>query len=163
MRCHGGDPLLTDLDFRKAIFTAIDWEGIRQNLMGLGEKLHGQMLPSVATGFHEGIQQYPYDPAGAKAIVNKLKASGADMPSIHIGTRIGSTPRNGEMVEAMGAMLDAVGIPNTVAVEEPGIFNPWVTSKPNFITLATVIPRATRSFMSPLQGYCIRVIAASTS
>ena len=107
---HGGDPLLTDLDFRKAIFTAIDWEGIRQNLMGLGEKLHGQMLPSVATGFHEGIQQYPYDPAGAKAIVNKLKASGADMPSIHIATRLGSTPRNGEMVEAMGAMLDAVGI-----------------------------------------------------
>ena len=128
---HGADPLLEDVNFRKAIFTGIDWDGIRQNLMGLGEPLAGQMLPSVATGFHEGIQQYPYDPTGAKAIVDELKAGGADIPSIHIATRLGSTPRNGEMVEAMGAMLGFVGIPNTVAVEEPGIFNPWVTTKPN--------------------------------
>ena len=102
---HGAAPLLADVNFRKAIFTSIDWEGIRQNLMGLGEPLQGQMLPSVATGFHDGIQQYPYDPTGAKAIVDELKASGAEVPSIHISTRLGSTPRNGEMVEAMGAML----------------------------------------------------------
>ena len=139
---HDAHPLLTDLDFRKAVHTAIDWDGIRVNLMGLGQPLPGQMLPSVATGFHEGIQQYPYDPAGAKAIVEKLKASGADMPSIHIATRLGSTPRNGEMVEAMGAMLDAVGIPNTVAVEEPGVFNPWVTTKPN--------PKRSSAWLHPL-------------
>lgn len=128
---HGAHPLLADVDFRKAIFTAIDWEGIRQNLMGLGEALQGQMLPSVATGFHDGIRQYPFEPASAKAIIDELKAGGADIPSIHISTRIGSTPRNGEMVEAMGAMLTFVGIPNTVAVEEPGVFNPRATTKPN--------------------------------
>ena len=128
---HDADPLLADVDFRKAIFTGIDWEGIRQNLMGLGEPLTGQMLPSVATGFHDGIQQFPYDPAGAKSIVDELKAGGAEVPSIHISTRLGSTPRNGEMVEAMGAMLGSIGIPNTVAVEEPGVFNPRATTKPN--------------------------------
>ena len=127
---HGAHPLLADLRFRKAIFTGIDWEGIRQNLMGLGEALQGQMLPSVATGFHDGIRQYPYDPAGAKALVDALKAGGADVPSVHISTRLGSTPRNGEMVEAMGAMLTSIGIPNTVAVEEPGVFNPRAVSKP---------------------------------
>ena len=128
---HGAHPLVADLDFRKAIFTGIDWEGIRQNLMGLGEPLAGQMLPSVATGFHDGIGQYPYDPMGAKAIVDGLKEGGAEIPSIHIATRLGSTPRNGEMVEAMGAMLTFIGVPNTVAVEEPGVFNPWVTTKPD--------------------------------
>ncbi len=128
---HGAQPLLADVDFRKAIFTGIDWEGIRQNLMGLGEPLAGQMLPSVATGFHNGIAQYPFDPMGAKAIVDELKAAGTEIPTVHISTRLGSTPRNGEMVEAMGAMLDFVGIPNTVAVEEPGIFNPRATTKPD--------------------------------
>ena len=61
---HGADPLLEDVNFRKAIFTGIDWDGIRQNLMGLGEPLAGQMLPSVATGFHDGIQQYRVRPDG---------------------------------------------------------------------------------------------------
>ncbi|MEM7023661.1 MAG: ABC transporter substrate-binding protein, partial [Pseudomonadota bacterium] len=128
---HGADPLLADLDFRRAIFTGIDWEGIRQNLMSLGEPLQGQMLPSVATGFHDGIQQYAYDPAGAKATIDELKANGAEIPTVHVSTRLGSTPRNGEMVEAIGAMLTSIGIPNSVAVEEPGVFNPRATTKPN--------------------------------
>ena len=98
--------------------------------MGLGEPLAGQMMPSVATGFDDGISQYPYDPMGAKAIIDELKAGGTEIPRIHLATRLGSTPRNGEMVEAMGAMLTFIGVPNTVAVEEPGVFNPWVTTKP---------------------------------
>ncbi|MEO1102967.1 MAG: hypothetical protein AAFW98_04425, partial [Pseudomonadota bacterium] len=61
---------------------------------------------------------------------DRLKSEGHEIPSLHIATRLGSTPRNGEMIEAMGAMLNAVGIPTTVAVEEPGVFNPWVTTKP---------------------------------
>ncbi len=128
---HGAHPLMADVDFRKAVFTGIDWEGIRVNLMGLGEPLKGQMLPEAATGFHDGIEQYPYDPEGAKAIVDELMAGGQEIPTLHIATRLGSTPRNGEMVEAMGAMLGAVGIHTTVAVEEPGVFNPWVTTKPD--------------------------------
>lgn len=127
----GAHPLLADLNFRKAIFTGIDWEGIRVNLMGLGEPLAGQLLPSAATGFHDEISQYPYDPAGAKTLVEELKAGGQEIPSLHIATRQGSTPRNGEMVEAIGAMLTAIGIPTTVAVEEPGVFNPRATTKPD--------------------------------
>lgn len=127
---QGGHPLLQDLAFRQAIFTGIQWEGIRQNLMSLSEPLAGQMLPSVATGFHEGITQYPYDPEGARAIIDELVAGGAEIPTIEVTTRLGSTPRNGEMVEAIGAMLTSVGIPSRIAVEEPGIFNPRAVAKP---------------------------------
>lgn len=127
---QGAHPLLQDLDFRKAIFTGIQWEGIRQNLMALSEPLAGQMLPSVATGFADGISQYPYDPAGAKAIVDRLRADGQEIPTLEVTTRLGSTPRNGEMVEAIGAMLTAVGIPTRIAVEEPGLFNPRAVAKP---------------------------------
>lgn len=127
---QGAHPLLQNLEFRQAIFTGIQWEGIRQNLMALSEPLAGQMLPSVATGFADEIAQYPYDPAGASAIIEKLKASGEEIPTIEVTTRLGSTPRNGEMVEAIGAMLEAVGIPARIAVEEPGLFNPRAVAKP---------------------------------
>ena len=127
---QGAHPLLQNLDFRKAIFTGIHWEGIRQNLMALSEPLAGQMLPAVATGFADGISQYPYDPEGAREIVETLKADGQEIPTIEVTTRLGSTPRNGEMVEAIAAMLGAVGIPTRVAVEEPGLFNPRAVAKP---------------------------------
>ncbi len=127
---HDAHPTLANEKFREAFFTGIDWEGIRENLMGLGEPLQGQMLPAGATGFNDGIAQYPFDPVGAQALVEELKAEGIEIPSIHISTRQGSTPRQGEMIEAMGAMLTFVGVPNTVAVEEPGIFNPRAVTKP---------------------------------
>lgn len=127
---QGAHPLLQNPEFRQAIFTAVDWEGIRQNLMALSEPLAGQMLPSVATGFADEIAQYAYDPIGAKAIVGALKDSGEEIPTIEVTTRLGSTPRNGEMVEAIGAMLESVGIPSRIAVEEPGLFNPRAVAKP---------------------------------
>lgn len=127
---QGAHPLLQDLKFRQAIFTGIDWEGIRQNLMELSEPLAGQMLPSVASGFADEIEQYPYDPVGARAIVDELISAGQEIPTIEVTTRLGSTPRNGEMVEAIGAMLTAVGIPTRIAVEEPGLFNPRAVAKP---------------------------------
>ncbi|MDA8586287.1 ABC transporter substrate-binding protein [Rhodobacteraceae bacterium] len=127
---QGAHPLLQDQKFRKAIFTGINWEGIRQNLMSLSEPLAGQMLPSVATGFADGIEQYAYDPQGARALVDELKAAGNEIPTLEVTTRLGSTPRNGEMIEAIGAMLGAVGIPTRIAVEEPGIFNPRAVAKP---------------------------------
>lgn len=127
---QGAHPLLQDLEFRQAIFTGIHWEGIRQNLMALSEPLAGQMLPSVATGFADGISQYEYDPEGARAIIESLVDSGHEIPTIEVTTRLGSTPRNGEMVEAIGAMLESVGIPTRIAVEEPGLFNPRAVAKP---------------------------------
>jgi len=44
---------------------------VRALPVALGEPLAGQMLPSVATGFDDTISQYPYDPAGPKAIIDE--------------------------------------------------------------------------------------------
>lgn len=126
---HGGHPTMENPDFRKAFYTGIDWEGIRINLMGLGDPLKGQMLPEGSMGFNETLEQYPYDPEGARALIDGLKSQGIEVPTMHISTRNGSTPRQGEIVEAMGAMLASVGIENTIAVEEPGVFNPRAVTK----------------------------------
>lgn len=128
---HGGHPTLERPEFRKAFHTSIDWEGIRVNLMGLGEPLKGQMLPEGSSGFNDEIEQYPYDPESARALIDGLKSEGVEIPKLHISTRNGSTPRQGEIVEAMGAMLAAVGIQSTVAVEEPGVYNPRAVTKPD--------------------------------
>ena len=122
--------MLLDPNFRKAIFTGIDWNGIQEAFMGLGSPVQGQSLPSAAIGFNDTLSQYPYDPEGAKAIVDSYKGKGLDTLTIHSSTRTGSTARNGEMIEAIGAMLSYIGINNTVAVEEPGVFNPRAVSKP---------------------------------
>ena len=129
-RNDGTHPLLMDPNFRKAIFTGIDWNGIQQAFMGLGSPVQGQSLPSAAIGFNDTLKQYPYDPEGAKAIVDSYKGKGLEGLTLHSSTRAGSTARNGEMIEAIGAMLSYIGINNTVAVEEPGVFNPRAVSKP---------------------------------
>lgn len=128
----GAHPTLSDLRFREAVFTAVDTAGIREFIMVHAAPLNGQMLPIPgATGYHDGLEDYPYDPERAKALIEELKAEGHEIPTMHLSTRIGSTPRNGEMIEAIGAMLQEVGIPNTVAVEEPSIFNVRYTTKPS--------------------------------
>lgn len=126
----GGHPTLEDLRFREAFFKAIDTEGIREFIMVHGSPLRGQMLPSIATGYHDGLDTYGYDPERSMELLAELRAEGIEIPSVHIATRIGSTPRNGEMVEAINAMLNEVGIENTVAVEEPAVFNVRATTKP---------------------------------
>jgi peptide/nickel transport system substrate-binding protein len=123
-------PTLTDLRFREAFALAIDTDGIREHIMVHGAPLRGQMLPEQATGYHDGLEPYGYDPERAAALIEELQAEGVEIPTVHIATRLGSTPRNGEMIEAIGAMLSEIGIPNTVAVEEPAVFNVWVTTKP---------------------------------
>ena len=121
---HGAHPTLSDLRFREAVFTGIDTAGIREFIMIHAEPLQGQMLPvEGAVGYHEGLEDYPYDPERAAALIEELRAEGLEIPQMHLSTRIGSTPRNAEMIEAIGAMLEEIGIPNTVAVEEPSIFN----------------------------------------
>ena len=67
---------------------------------------------------------------GEKIAVASYKDKGLDTLTLHNSTRAGSTARNGEMIEAIGAMLTYIGINNTVAVEEPGVFNPRAVSKP---------------------------------
>lgn len=126
----GGHPTLEDLRFREAFFKAIDTEGIREFIMVHGAPLRGQMLPEIATGYHDGLDTYGYDPERSMELLEELRAEGVEIPSVHISTRVGSTPRNGEMVEAMNSMLNEVGIPNTVAVEEPSVFNVRAVTKP---------------------------------
>lgn len=126
----GAHPGLADARVRQAVHLAIDNEGIVTQIMGLGDPLEGQLLPKVAVGSVDVLEDYGYDPERAKNLIEEARADGVEIPTIHIAARIGSTPRNDQIIEAIGFFLNEVGIKTTVALEEPAIFNEWVTTRP---------------------------------
>lgn len=125
---HGAHPALEDPRVREAMFSAVDWESIVVNVIEQGTLQNGQMLGEGAVGYVADLDPYPYDPEHSRQLLDEARADGVDVDglTVHIATRLGSSPRNGEVIEAIGAFLTDVGINNTVQVEEPAVFNEWL-------------------------------------
>lgn len=120
------DERLANPKVREAIFKAIDIEGIVE-LYGLASVPPGQLGPKGTVGFNSDVTAYDYDPEGAAALLGEAKAEGVDIDSLNIEI-VGrnTTPRIKPIVEALGAMLDSVGIGTEVKVQAPQEFNPRV-------------------------------------
>nr|WP_306268374.1 ABC transporter substrate-binding protein [Pararhizobium sp. IMCC3301] len=121
-----GDERLKDTRIREAIFKAVDIEGL-VDLYGLASVPPGQLAPKGTVGYNADVSAYEYDPAGAMALLEEAKADGVDVDSLSIEI-VGrsSTPRIKPTVEALGAMLNSVGIGTEVKVQTPQEFNPRV-------------------------------------
>jgi peptide/nickel transport system substrate-binding protein len=163
----GAHPSLSDPRVREAVYLAIDNDGIVSQIMGLGEPLEGQLLPKIAMGAVDSLEDYGYDPDRARMLIDEAKADGIEIPSIHIAARVGSTPRNDQIIEAIGFFLNEVGIETTVALEEPAIFNEWVTTRPTEVRASAwihpmqnplmdnaLIMKANYSCVSVVSVYC---------
>ncbi len=120
------DERLKDPRVREAIFKAIDIEGL-VDLVGLASVPPGQLGPKGTVGYNPEVTAYEYDPAGAMALLAEAKADGVDVDGINIEV-VGrsSTPRISPTVEAIGAMLNSVGIGTEIKVQTPQEFNPRV-------------------------------------
>ena len=120
------DERLKDPRIREAIFKAIDIAGL-VDLVGLASVPPGQLGPKGTVGYNPDVTAYDYDPEGAIALIAKAKADGVDVDGIKIEV-VGrsSTPRIRPTVEAIGAMLNSVGIKTEIKVQTPQEFNPRV-------------------------------------
>jgi peptide/nickel transport system substrate-binding protein len=120
------NPILQDERIRKAVFAAIDIEGL-VGLVGMASVPQGQLGPKGTIGFNDAVQPYVYDPEKAMALLAEAKADGVDVGKLNIEV-VGrdTTPRIKPVVEAIGAMLDGVGIGTTIKVQTPQQFNPRV-------------------------------------
>jgi len=120
------DERLKDPRVREAMFKAIDIEGL-VDLVGLASVPPGQLGPKGTVGYNPDVTAYEYDPAGAMALLAEAKADGVDVDGIKIEV-VGrtSTPRISPTVEAIGAMLNSVGIGTEIKVQTPQEFNPRV-------------------------------------
>lgn len=120
------DERLADPRVREAVFKAIDIEGL-VDLVGLASVPPGQLGPKGTTGYNPNVTAYDYDPEGAMALLAEAKADGVDVDGIEIQV-VGrsTTPRISPTVEAIGAMLNSVGIGTEIKVQTPQEFNPRV-------------------------------------
>jgi len=123
------DTRLQDPRLRKAIFHAIDYEGLA-DLIGLASVAQGQLGTPDMLGFNNELTQYAYDPELSRSLVEEARADGVDVDSLVIEV-VGrsTTSRIGSITEIIGFFLNEVGLKTQVNVQLPDIFNPRVRIK----------------------------------
>lgn len=122
-------PALEDMRVRKAIFHALDYEGIA-DLIGLASVPQGQLGTPDMLGFDEDLSQYDYDPALSRQLLEEARADGVDVDGLVVEV-VGrnTTPRVGSVTEVIGFFLEQVGINTEINVQLPDVFNPRVRIK----------------------------------
>lgn len=120
------DPRLEDMRVRKAIFHALDYDGIA-DLIGLASVPQGQLGTPDMLGFNETLQQYSYDPEMSRRLLDEARADGVDVDGLVVEV-VGrsTTPRIGSVTEVIGFFLQEVGINTSINVQLPDVFNPRV-------------------------------------
>jgi peptide/nickel transport system substrate-binding protein len=128
----GAHPAFEDIRVRQAIFHAIDRQSIIDHVMGAGTYLGGQMLAEDATGYAPDVGDYAYDPELARQLLDEARADGVpvDDANVLVAARVASVPRIGEIIEAVGEMLNAVGLANRVELQEQGQIIEWFLTRP---------------------------------
>ena len=128
----GAHPAFEDARVRQAIFHAIDRKAIIEHLIGGGEYLGAQMLTEDAVGYNRDVKDYTYDPKKARQLLKEARAAGVpvDSANILVAARVGSIPRIGEVIEAVGGMLNEVGLKNRVELQEQGKIIEWFLKRP---------------------------------
>ena len=118
--------VLQDPRVREAIFIALD-VGSLTEIIGLASVPQGQLGPAGTVGFNPDVQAYAYDPGRAMELLEEAAAAGANLDSLNVEV-VGrdTTPQISTIVEAIGGMLNAVGINTDVKVQVPQAFNPRV-------------------------------------
>ena len=105
-----------DVRVRKALNYAVDKDALAEGLFeGFAQVAQGQLLSPSFFGFDKNVRAYPYDPVKAKALLKEAGAVGATVELI--GTA-GRWLKDRELVEAVAAFWDAVGIKTKVRIFE---------------------------------------------
>ena len=112
---------LHDKRVRQAINYAIDKQAILDSLLqGSGRLLSGQILRKEQIGFDPAINDYPYDPAKAKALL--AEAGFPNGLTITFKFPTGRYAQDREIAEAVAGMLAEVGVKTEMVSLEAGEF-----------------------------------------
>ncbi len=105
-----------DIRVRQALNYAVDKQALSEGLFdGYAKVAQGQLLSPSFFGFNPGVGPFPYDPNKAKALMKEAGAVGATVELI--GTS-GRWLKDREVVEAVAAYWDAVGIKTKIRIFE---------------------------------------------
>jgi peptide/nickel transport system substrate-binding protein len=105
-----------DVRVRQALNYAVDKQALDEGLYeGFAQVAQGQLLSPSFFGFNKDVGPYPYDPEKAKAL---LKEAGAVGMTIEIIGTSGRWLKDREIVEAVAAYWDQVGVKTKVRIFE---------------------------------------------
>jgi peptide/nickel transport system substrate-binding protein len=105
-----------DVKFRQALNYAVDKAALAEGLFeGYAQIAQGQLLSPSFFGFNKDVGPYPYDPQKAKAL---LKEAGAEGATVELIGTAGRWLKDREVVEAVAAYWDAVGVRTKVRIFE---------------------------------------------
>lgn len=105
-----------DVRVRKALNYAVDKAALAEGLFeGYAQIAQGQLLSPSFFGFNKDLGPYPYDPKKAKAL---LKEAGAEGATVELIGTAGRWLKDREVVEAVAAYWEAVGIKAKVRIFE---------------------------------------------
>jgi peptide/nickel transport system substrate-binding protein len=109
------DPI-SDIRVRRALNMAIDRDAFIGTLLPEGVVSAVAMVPPTTLGWNPDVQQYPYDPEAAAALLEEARADGVPVDTtLYLIGRSNLFPGVVEVVEAMQQMLQDVGF--TVEVQ----------------------------------------------
>lgn len=105
-----------DVKFRQALNYAVDKAALAEGLFeGYAQIAQGQLLSPSFFGFNKDVGPYPYDPQKAKTL---LKEAGAEGATVELIGTAGRWLKDREVVEAVAAYWDAVGVRTKVRIFE---------------------------------------------
>lgn len=105
-----------DVRVRQALNYAVDKRALAEGLFeGFAQISPGQLLSPSFFGFNKEVEAYPFDPEKAKAL---LKEAGAEGVTVEIIGTAGRWLKDREIVEAVAAFWDRVGIKSRVRIFE---------------------------------------------
>ena len=105
-----------DVRVRQALNYAVDKDALAEGLFeGFAKVAQGQLLSPSFFGFNKNVGPYPYDPKKARALLKEAGASGA---TIELIGESGRWLKDRELIEAVAAYWQAVGIKTKVRIFE---------------------------------------------
>lgn len=106
---HTMEPL-DDVRVRQALNLAIDQEAFIGTILPEGTEVAVAMVPPTTLGWNGDIVPMPYDPDGARALLDEARADGVNVDqAIQLVGRTANYPAVTEVMEALQAMLADVG------------------------------------------------------
>ena len=114
------NPAVKDARVRRALNMAIDRQTLADSLFaGHAGVTKGQLILPGAFGYNQDLTAWPYDPAGAKALIEEAGATGT---VINLVGESGRWLKDREMIEAIAAYWTEIGIKVNVEILEFSVY-----------------------------------------
>ena len=103
------DSPLKNLDVRKALLMAIDRDGIAESLYGGFAKTANSPIPSVMLGYDDSVEPLPYDPDGAKDMLEQAGAAGLSL-TLNSYNVTSTIPDVAKLAETVASLWGQIGV-----------------------------------------------------